>query len=266
MKVERACLATALTQRRHSGENCFSLFFEGTLPAKPGQFAMVWIPGLDEIPMSLSHIQGNEIGITVKVVGEATEALCSLKKGDRVRIRGPFGRGFDLNGKNPIIVAGGVGAAPLLPLAKGLAGEIARPTIVIGAKTKKELVLIDEFKDLGLDTLISSDDGSIGYHGTASGLLSETLADRADFDAIYCCGPEPMIESVARTAEKWSIWGQAALERLMKCGIGICGSCAVNEKLVCRDGPVFDFAELRQLPEFGRIKRDAAGRPRPRLE
>ena len=266
MKVDRACLATALTQRRHSGENCFSLFFEGTLPAKPGQFAMVWIPGLDEIPMSISHIQRNEIGITVKVVGEATEALCSLKKGDRVRIRGPFGRGFDLSGKNPIIVAGGVGAAPLFPLAKRIAEEIARPTIVIGAKTKKELVLIDEFKDLGLDTLISSDDGSIGYHGTASELLSETVEDKADFDAIYCCGPEPMIESVARTAEKWSIWGQAALERLMKCGIGICGSCAVNEKLVCRDGPVFDFAELRQLPEFGRIKRDAAGRPRPRLE
>jgi dihydroorotate dehydrogenase electron transfer subunit len=266
MKVEHACLATALAQRRHSGENCFSLFFEGTLSAKPGQFAMVWIPGLDEIPMSISHIQEAEIGITVKIVGEATEALCSLKKGDRVRIRGPFGGGFDLNGKNPIIVAGGVGAAPLLPLAKSLAKDVARPTIIIGAKTKKELVLIDEFKDLGLDTLISSDDGSIGYHGTASGLLSETLEDRANFDAIYCCGPEPMIQSVARTAEKWSIWGQAALERLMKCGIGICGSCAVNEKLVCRDGPVFDFAELKQLPEFGRIKRDAAGRARPRLE
>ena len=265
MKVERTCMATALTQRRHSGEGLFSLFFEGTLPAKPGQFVMVWIPGLDEIPMSLSHIEGNEIGITVKVVGEATEALCSLKKGDRVRIRGPFGRGFDLNGKNPIIVAGGVGAAPLLPMAKRLAEETARPTIVIGAKTKKELVLIDEFKDLGLDTLISSDDGSIGYHGTASELLSETLGDRADFDAIYCCGPEPMIESVAKTAEKWSIWGQAALERLMKCGIGICGSCAVNEKLVCRDGPVFDFIELKQLPEFGKMKRDASGRSRPRI-
>jgi dihydroorotate dehydrogenase electron transfer subunit len=265
MKVERACMATALTQRRHSGENCFSLFFEGTLPAKPGQFAMIWIPGLDEIPMSLSHIQGNEIGVTVKVVGEATEALCSLKKGDRIRIRGPFGRGFDLNGKNPIIVAGGVGAAPLLPLAKRLVKEIARPTIIIGAKTKKELVLIDEFKDLGLDTLISSDDGSIGYHGTASKLLSETLDDRAGFDAIYCCGPEPMIESVVKTAEKWSIWGQAALERLMKCGIGVCGSCAVNEKLVCRDGPVFDFAELKQLPEFGKMKRDASGRLRPRI-
>lgn len=265
MKADRTSLATILTQRRHSGENCFSLFFDGSLPAKPGQFAMIWIPGIDEIPMSISHMQADEIGITVKVVGDATDALCSLKKGDRVRIRGPFGRGFDLNGKNPIIVAGGVGSAPLLPLAKMLSKEIARPTIVIGAKTKKELVLIDEFKDLGLDTLIASDDGSIGYHGTAAELLAETLDDKADFDAIYCCGPEPMIESIAKTAEKWSIWGQAALERLMKCGIGICGSCAINEKLVCRDGPVFDFSELKQLPEFGKMKRDASGRSRPRI-
>jgi len=266
MKVERACLATALTQRRHSGENCFSLFFEGTLPAKPGQFVMIWIPGLDEVPMSVSHASDGEIGVTVKVVGEATDALCSLKKGDRVRIRGAYGRGFDLKGKNPLIVAGGAGAAPLLLLARELAEDVARPTIVIGAKTKRELVLIDEFKDLGLETLIASDDGSVGYRGTASELLLDTLDDRGETDAIYCCGPEPMIGSVARAAWKWSIWGQAALERLMKCGVGICGSCAINEKLVCKDGPVFDFAELRQLPEFGRIKRDAAGRARPRLE
>jgi len=266
MRDEHACIAAPLLQKRQSGGDCQTLFFSGSLQAKPGQFVMIWIPGLDEIPMSLSYIGANEMGVTVKVVGEATDALCSVRRGDRVRIRGAYGRGFDLKGKNPILVAGGVGAAPLLPLAKTLSEEVSRPTVLLGAKTKRELVLVDEFKDLGLDTLIASDDGSIGYRGTASTLLSDTLDDRGDCDAIYCCGPEPMIESIAKTAEKWSIWGQAALERLMKCGIGICGSCAINEKLVCRDGPVFDLSELKQLPEFGKVTRDAAGRSRPRID
>lgn len=265
MRVEHSYLSAALSQKRAAGENCHTLLFSGKMQVRPGQFVMVWVPGIDEVPMSVSHMSENEIGVTVKIVGEATDSLCSLKKGDRVRIRGAYGKGFELRGKNPIMVAGGVGSAPLLPLARMLAEDVARPTVIIGAKTKRELILIDDFKDLGVDTLIASDDGSIGYHGTASDLLSETLDERGDYDSLYCCGPEPMMESVAKTAWKWGIWGQAALERLMKCGIGVCGSCAINEKLVCRDGPVFDFSELKDLPDFGRIKRDAAGRARPRL-
>src|SRR5512137_2457075 len=118
MKDEPACVAAPLLQKRQSGGSCHTLFFGGGLQARPGQFVMIWIPGLDEIPMSLSYIGANEMGVTVKVVGEATDALCSVRRGDRVRIRGPYGRGFDLRGKSPILVAGGVGAAPLLPLAK----------------------------------------------------------------------------------------------------------------------------------------------------
>lgn len=266
MIARQVCIPSAIKQKRQAGENCFTLILDGKVPARPGQFVMVWIPGLDEIPMSVSHIAENEFGITVKVIGEATDALCSLRKDERIRIRGPYGRGFNQKGKNPMIVAGGVGSAPMLPLAKELAEKVARPTVIIGAKTKRELVLIDEFKDLGIDTLIASDDGSIGFHGTASAMLSETLDAQGDFDAIYCCGPERMVESVAKTAWKWSIWGQAALERHMKCGIGVCGSCAINEKLVCRDGPVFDLSELRDMHDFGHIKRDASGRARPQLK
>ncbi len=265
MKSEPVSVSAPLTSKRQSGENCQVLTFGGRLTARAGQFIMIWIPGLDEIPMSVSHISVDSVGVTVKVVGEATDALCSMRKGEKVRVRGPFGRGFEHRGKNPLIVAGGVGAAPLLLLAKTLSQESARPTVILGAKNKRELILLDDFKDLGLDTLVSSDDGSIGYRGTASSLLAETLEERGDYDALYCCGPEPMIEAVAKLASKWSIWGQAALERHMKCGIGICGSCSINERLVCRDGPVFDFTELKHLPEFGRFIRDASGRLRPRI-
>jgi dihydroorotate dehydrogenase electron transfer subunit len=256
------CFTTEVCRKKHSGENCTSLFFRANMQAVPGQFVMVWAPGVDEVPMSLSHIGAGEIGVTVKDVGEATNAICSMQKGERVRIRGPFGRGFTLKGRNPLMVAGGVGSAPLLPLARALAEKGMRATVIIGAKSKGELVLLDEFKDTGLEVMMASDDGSIGHHGTASDLLAQTLDGIGNYDAVYACGPEQMLVLVVKIANKWSLWGQAALERLMKCGIGLCGSCAINHKLVCRDGPVFDFSELRALPDFGNVKRDAAGRAR----
>lgn len=256
------CITGTLCRKRSSGEGCYTLLFRGEMQASPGQFVMLWLPGVDEVPMSVSHIGRDEIGVTIKAVGEATKAICSLQKGCRARLRGPFGRGFSPRGKNPILVAGGVGSAPLLLLANKMVEEGTRPTIIAGAKTKKQLVLIEDFGETGLEVLVASDDGSVGFHGTASGLLEETLDGRVDCDAIFACGPEPMLESVASIAKKWNIWGQAALERLMKCGIGVCGSCAINGKLVCKDGPVFDFSELKGLQDFGRIKRDPAGRAR----
>lgn len=262
MSSDKHCATGTLSRIRKSGEGCSTLIFRAEMEAAPGQFAMVWVPGVDEVPMSLSHIAKGEIGITVKAVGEATEALCSLQKGDRVRIRGPFGRGFTMKGENPLIVAGGVGSAPLLALAAAMAEDGVRSTVIIGAKRKAELVLIDEFKDIGLDILMASDDGSVGFHGTAAELLGETLDAKGDYDAVYACGPEQMLDSVAKIAKKWNIWGQAALERIMKCGIGVCGSCAINNRLVCKDGPVFDFAELTDLKEFGSVKRAPSGRAR----
>lgn len=159
-----------------------------------------------------------------------------------------------------MLVAGGVGIAPLLPLATALVGGDIAPIAILGAKTKGELVLTDAMKEIGVETLFSTDDGSLGYEGTASALLEETIESTGNIDAIYTCGPEQMIASVARTAAKWSTWGQAALERIMKCGIGLCGSCAINHELVCRNGPVFDLADLKGMREFGNAKRDSSGR------
>jgi len=262
MSDDQHCVIGTLSRTKRAGEGCTTLIFRADMEATPGQFAMVWLPDVDEVPMSLSHICDGEVGITVKAVGEATKALCSLQKGDRVRMRGPFGRGFTVKGRSPLIVAGGVGSAPLLPLAAAIVNAGAKPTLVIGAKRKAEFVLIDEFKDLGIEILIATDDGSAGFRGTASRLLEETLDAKANYDSLYACGPEQMLESVAEIAKKRNIWGQAALERIMKCGIGVCGSCAINEKLVCKDGPVFDFTELNGLKDFGSVKRDLSGRAR----
>jgi len=262
MSNEPGLSVARLIEKRHAGKNCYTLLFDSNISAKPGQFVMIWIPDIDEIPMSVSHIRRGSIGVTVKIVGEATDAFCAMKKGERVRIRGSFGRGFSYRGKKHLIVAGGVGSAPLLPLAEELIHAGGKVITIVGAKSKDELVLLDEFKALGADTLISTDDGSFGFHGFASQLLKKKIEEGLNVDSIYCCGPEPMIKAVKEIADKRKILGQAALERLMKCGVGICGSCAINEKLVCKNGPVFDFVELSHLSEFGRTKRDAAGRAR----
>lgn len=259
MRPELDWKVAALRRKARSGGDCQTLFFDASMEAAPGQFVMVWVPGVDEVPMSISHI-GEETGITVRPVGEATKALCSLQKGERVRLRGPFGRGFKIRGDRPMLVAGGVGIAPLLPLASVLVENDIATIAILGAKTKGELILTDAIKETGVETLFSTDDGTLGFEGTASALLEETIGSAGNYDAIYACGPEQMISSVARAAAKWSIWGQAALERMMKCGIGLCGSCAINHELVCKNGPVFDLADLKGLREFGNAKRDSSGR------
>lgn len=227
-------------------DGCFKIGFDATLEFRPGQFVMVWLPEVDEIPMSVSHSGPGSIGITVKMVGEATEALCRVSRGDRVRVRGPYGKGFEPSGKKALLVAGGVGSAPLLPVAKHLIDRDSEILAVIGARTESELILAGEFSDLGADVVVSTDDGSAGFHGTASELCSETVEKR-EFDSIYCCGPEPMIRAVVDVAQSRGIWGQASVERLIKCGIGLCGSCAISNRLVCRDGPVFDLVQLDEL-------------------
>jgi len=250
MSSNPAYFISELSEKKRVAEDCYTLFFESEIEAIPGQFFMLWIPGVDEIPMSVSHIEKKSIGITVKIVGEATDTLCSLQVGNRIRIRGAYGRGFDLRGGEVILVAGGVGSAPLLPLASSLIEKDCRVIAIIGAKSERNLVHVQSFENIGAETMIATDDGSSGYHGTAARLFSDIFEDRK-FDSVYCCGPEPMIVSVIETAERKKLWGQAAIERFIRCGIGICGSCAIEDKLVCRDGPVFNFNELKNLIGFG---------------
>lgn len=262
MSSEHRMLISTLIENRLVAKDCHSLVFSGVLKTLPGQFVMVWIPGVDEIPMSVSHLDRDKIGITVKIAGDATRALCSLKKGARVRLRGAYGRPFEVRGSKPVLVAGGIGAAPLLLLASTMRASGIRGLTILGAKTEREIPLQRDFEMLGFETIISTDDGSKGFAGTASNCLRKELDAGRLFDSVYCCGPEAMIRSVCDISLRKGLWGQAAMERLIKCGIGICGSCAINDRLVCRDGPVFDFSQLQDLSEFGKCRRDASGRVR----
>jgi len=230
--------------------------------AKPGQFLMLWIPGVDEIPLSI--LDANEdgtISVTVKKVGEATRALHNKKASEVIGIRGPFGNSFTLKEGKLLMVGGGTGIASLLFLAKKLASKAENLLFVIGAKTREELLFVAELEEIcrKRNVVVTTEDGSYGIKCLATDPLESVLA-KEEFDMIYTCGPEMMMLKIFDLSEKHGIAFEASLERLMRCAIGLCGSCVIGKYRVCRDGPVFNAKQLRDVRgEFGKFKLDFDG-------
>jgi dihydroorotate dehydrogenase electron transfer subunit len=233
--------------------------------AKPGQFVMVWIPGVDEVPMSLSYIDPSGFcGITVEKVGAATAALHSMRRGEAIGVRGPFGKPFTETAGRLLLVGGGCGVAPLAPLAERLAHSGSEATVIVGAKTRTELVFLERLKrsisKSKARIIAATEDGSYGWKGTAPDVLEATLRERR-FDRIYTCGREMMIRKVFEIAERHSTPVEASLVRYMKCAVGICGQCVLDPLglTTCTDGPVFDSEVLRKISDLGLWYRDASG-------
>jgi dihydroorotate dehydrogenase electron transfer subunit len=228
-----------------------TFIFDKTFTFQPGQFVMVWVPGVDEIPMALS----SENSITVQKVGDATGALFAMTPGAKLGIRGPYGNGFT-RAEKVLAIAGGIGAAPILPLAH--ADSVM--TFLLGARTESELLFLDQLDEY-TDVLIATDDGSLGYHGFVTALMDDL--NLGSYDRIAVCGPEVMMRAVlAKVAEKGLAHkAEFSLHRYMKCGVGVCGSCCIDPSglRVCRDGPVFP-GDLLLKSEFGHYMRDASGR------
>jgi dihydroorotate dehydrogenase electron transfer subunit len=207
------------------------------LDADPGQFVMAWLPGLDEKPFSL--MRADRVTLTIARVGPFTTAVHALGVGDPIWIRGPMGRAFTLAQPRGeiLLIGGGYGVAPMHFLAeRALAGGWG-VSMVIGAATSADVILADRFKSLGAHVVITTDDGSLGHRGLATG-AAEQLLEGAGYQAIYACGPEPMLEAVERLASDHDLPAQLSYERYMRCGLGVCGSCTKEGWLVCRDGPV----------------------------
>ena len=224
----------------------------------PGQFFMIWIPGIDEIPMSVSYIYKEMKGITFKKVGEATDALFRSKKGDRIGIRGPYGNGFPIAGKHILFVGGGTGIAMIAPAIELAKIKGITLTVVIGVKTSSELFFVERLKKCSSNFFITTDDGTIGYRGIASD-LAKKIVTQETFTSILTCGPELMMKKIYQISGNTPFY--ASLERYIKCGIGICGQCCVGPGLrVCVEGPIFDRKTLGNIKDFGWYKRDASGR------
>ncbi|UCE16490.1 MAG: dihydroorotate dehydrogenase electron transfer subunit, partial [Candidatus Bathyarchaeota archaeon] len=228
--------------------------------AKPGQFVMVWVPGVDEVPMSLSSISVDGVSsITVADVGEATKMLHQKKVGEVVGVRGPYGNGFALTGGNVMIVGGGTGLTPLVPLAENLVKLSSKIVFMVGAKTRDDIFFLDRIGTVVPEVVVTTEDGSYGLKGIVTE-LAEQILEKQKFDMIYACGPEQMMFKMFLLAKRLNTPFQASLERYIRCGIGICGSCCMGEYRICRDGPVFSGEQLGKVRnEFGLFKREVDG-------
>ncbi|MEP9410212.1 MAG: dihydroorotate dehydrogenase electron transfer subunit [Candidatus Brocadia sp.] len=222
-----------------------TFFFKWNVDFVPGQFIMVWIPLIDEKPFAISYIQKDIVGISVLKRGVFTQALHNKKTGDIIGIRGPYGKGFDLQTDlNACVVGGGIGMASLAILADRLRGA----TIIQGARTSSELIYQKRFPGMKLCT----EDGTVGFKGTTVDFLKELLKTQV-FSKVYTCGPEKMMYKVVELCKNRGIDCEVSLDRYMKCGFGICGQCDCSGQRVCIDGPVFNTTELNRMDDFGRI-------------
>jgi len=248
-----------IVERRNETPKVKTIMFDCPQDGVPGQFVMVWVPGVDEFPMSLSYL-APRCGITYEIVGEGTKALSRMAPGDFVGLRGPYGRGFRVEGERVLAVAGGTGIACIAPMVERAAWTGSQVDLVLAARSSDELFFEDRCRSSGANVHVCTDDGSRGYKGLATELASEIMADR-EFNSVHACGPEKMITTLIPICRENGVpIVEASLERVMKCGIGICDSCAIDGKRVCKDGPVFGLDMLESFEELGRFKRDACGR------
>ena len=242
--------------------------------ARPGQFVEVRCSAgsgaatdpLLRRPFGVHRIVKGGIEILYKTVGRGTGILSRKEPGDEVEVLGPLGNGFDIKkAQRAIIVAGGIGAAPLVALAQ----KLGKADVFIGARSRSHIMCEKEFKALGCTVRVATEDGSKGYKGLITVLLEDALrnigdarrtiiypAPEAQDDRtfrrnvqIYACGPTGMLKAVAALARSHGVNCQVSLEERMACGVGVCLGCPVkvrggDYKMVCKDGPVFDAEEI----------------------
>ena len=238
----------------HEAKGQKSFFFRHSIQCKPGQFIMVWLPGIDEKPMAVSYWNKNEFAFTSATIGKFTQKLDSLKKHDKLGIRGPYGTSFSSQ-NDACVIGGGVGMASV----STLIDVLKNPIIINGARSKEHLIYLKRYKSK--DMSVTTDDGSFGKKGFTTDVLKEILENKKNkIKIVYTCGPEMMMKKIFELCEKHNIECEASLERYMACGYGVCGKCMINDKICCIDGPVFNSRQLRQMNEFGNFARLKSGR------
>lgn len=239
--------------------NRFVLEAGGFREASPGQYVMAWTPDVGEIPLSIALLDDNDITIVIEDVGNTSRGMNKLGVGDRIFLRGPYGRPFSLDrGGRYLLVAGGVGAAPLLFAAHRLFSNGVAVDYVGGGRSARFVLFKEELKNTVRRLFITTDDGSEGRKCSASELAKELVVHN-EYDAVLTCGPEPMMRDVLKACVDNAIYCEASVVRIIRCAHGICGSCVIEPGLlVCKDGPVFEGRTLLNS-EFGKFYRDEYG-------
>jgi len=235
---------------------------------KPGQFVHVLISQqfdpLLRRPFTIYKAKDGKVDILFQVIGKGTLLLSQKCLGEAVNVMGPLGNGFSIPDElqTAVLVGGGVGIATLMLLAEELRSEERRVLTLIGARSEKMLLCVDEFRKIGSDVYVSTDDGSFGYKGFVTELLKEILQNvpKHQNAIIYACGPDEMLKSVTKISADFNIPAQIAIENRMGCGVGACLGCVrrvktqnggYEYKRVCVEGPVFDVQEIIwEVPDF----------------
>lgn len=217
---------------------------------KPAQFFMVWIPGVDEVPLSVADYDADE-GLTFiyEVRGSGTRRLSDLNPGSFIGLKGPLGKPLEVaEGSSVLLVVGGSGVAPAPYITKYLASKGHRFEVVWGVKKKSELFNLGSFMS-GVEYLhVATEDCSVGYCGLASE-LAERLLEKNRYDLVVGVGSKGMLRTLCRATGETATY--VVLESMVKCGIGLCGSCYLppTGKLLCVDGPVFRCEEVIEYLE-----------------
>ena len=241
-------------EQRILAEGVYSMWLSTSIAkeAVPGQFVSLYCEEHSRLlprPISICEIdkECSAIRLVYRLAGEGTKEFSALQTDDEVKVLGPLGNGFPLEGEHPIVIGGGIGVPPMLELAKSLS---AKATIVLGYRDE-QLFLKEQFEDYG-QVEITTDNGSVGVHGTVVDVLEQK---QITGDVIYACGPKPMLAAVKRYAMEHDIKCYVSMEERMACGIGACLGCVcqtkqedahshVHNTRVCKDGPVFLAEEV----------------------
>ena len=217
---------------------------------KPGQFTMLWIPRVGEIPLSFADAEKIVVKFIIARVGRVTGFIHEkIKKGSQVFIRGPLGRGFtQASGGKCLLIAGGYGLAPLHFLAKELRKSGCEVKALLGFKSDDEIFYRTEFEKL-CEVELSVEEGESGFRGTVVDLFESVLEEDGEYDRVYVCGKEAMMLKIIRECVNRGTPVEASFERYVKCGVGVCGSCAIEPLglRVCKDGPVFGGEVIAEL-------------------
>ena len=240
--------------RLHTNYVLLKLTSPSLLPEMlPGQFAEIRVDGSPATflrrPISINFVdtERNEVWFLIQLVGEGTKRLGEAKSGDTINVMLPLGNGFTMP-ENPsdklLLVGGGVGTAPMLYLGKQLAEKGCKPTFLLGARSDKDLLQMEQFAAYG-EVYTTTEDGS---HGEKGYVTQHSILNKVDYERIYTCGPKPMMRAVARYAKSKAIDCEVSLENMMACGIGACLCCVENTTeghlCVCKEGPVFNINKL----------------------
>lgn len=221
--------------------------------ACPGQFVHIRAKGYTlRRPISICGIDKKKgtLRIVFEIRGEGTEQIAGLNKGDLIDMLAPLGHGFTVcpDYKKVVLIGGGIGTPPMLPLASAYG---SKAVAISGFRNASAVILQDDFKKTGAETILCTDDGSMGVHGFVTEPLKELISKEKP-DAVYACGPMPMLKGIAAICKGNNVFCEISLEERMACGIGACLGCACRTKRndeeyfahVCKDGPVFNAEEV----------------------